>query len=227
MMGGQRSPIPKYIAYSAAFALCAAVISCRPTKDTADISGMILEARRLAESGDARAAEKKIKYILRKNGRNTDALFFLSRLQELKSDCSSRERTLNRITQIDGSYGPAFTELGKIYIKKGDYEKALEFLDRSYGIDPGAADVIFQYARVYRYRKDEKTARHYLEKGLNDVSGLDDDMRYNYLVLLAEVCADMKEYGRAETFLDEALRMYPERKWASEARKKLEEGAGR
>ena len=117
------------------------------------------------------------------------------------------------------NYGAAFNNLGSVYIKQGNYEKALEYygnalelLERVLGSDhPDTATTYNNMAGVYQAQGDYEKALEYYDKAL-DVIGrvLGSDHPYTAATYnnMAEVYCAQGEYEKSLDLYKKALIVY-------------------
>lgn len=99
-------------------------------------SGKIGQMKGILNSiGIVSEIKREIETVLKINPKNTDALLARASLYYelptfLGGDLNKSIKDLNRAIEIDSNYTALYVDMGKIYIKKKDYKKAEEYLNK-------------------------------------------------------------------------------------------------
>jgi tetratricopeptide (TPR) repeat protein len=117
-------------------------------------------------------------------------------------------RMLEKELEKDPNSIQALVLAGESHTEKGEYAKAVEYLEKARSISPGNMIIYRTFALIYAKQKDYDRAVKYLEMSLKP-DGTDDASRAYTYGQLADIYFEKKDYVEAEKNVEMALRLLP------------------
>lgn len=110
--------------------------------------GDLAKAVALFRSGDAAAAARACKAMLRRDGRNAPALYLLALAAMQQGDCAAAERVFEKATALDPGTAEIWASRGNNLIALRRFDHALAAFDRALAIDPRFFEVSYNRAKL-------------------------------------------------------------------------------
>ena len=122
-----------------------------------DAATRMLQAHKLAESGDSEAAQAVYQEIVRLNPRHANALLALGVLQIAAEKLDGAESTFRQLAQHYPTSFVAYANLGNIHKLRGNIVAALTAFRQAHELNPGSAEVLCNYALTLNLRTTWRT----------------------------------------------------------------------
>jgi tetratricopeptide (TPR) repeat protein len=163
------------------------------------LSKEIENALRLIKSGNYSEAENILLKLYEEKPSNLNVLLLLGHLYLEKNDILKAKNFYENALMIDGNNTDALKGLKAVYVKLGDYEKALEIIKKlqQKGIKDGDYDKIYVLYLSNKAQKYLKDGNINLAKELaNEILSIDKNNPVAYLILAEyyKQTGDKKEY---------------------------------
>jgi protein O-GlcNAc transferase len=110
--------------------------------------GDMAKAVALFRAGDAAAAARACKAILRRDGRNAAVLYLLALAAMAQGDLAAAERVFEKATALDPDGAEIWANRGNNLIAMRLFDRALAAFDRALAIDPQFAEVLYNRAKL-------------------------------------------------------------------------------
>jgi len=111
-----------------------------------------------------------------------------------------------------------YNNLGDVYIKENNFDKAIESFKKSFELFPQYADAMHNLAIVYMYQKDTENAKKYMQMAIDTKPTLVPAWEKMGLIYLQE-----KQYDVAQVYFMEALKLDPNTQLAKQGIKTIQE----
>jgi protein O-GlcNAc transferase len=111
-------------------------------------SSDMAKAVALFQNGDAAAAARACKAILRRDGRNAAAFYLLALTAVQQGDCAAAERVFEKATVLDPGTAEIWASRGNNLIAMRLFDRALAAFDRALAIDPKFFEVLYNRAKL-------------------------------------------------------------------------------
>jgi tetratricopeptide (TPR) repeat protein len=133
---------------------------------------------------------------------NDDAVYLAGLIHEDQGNSEQAMKLWERSIELDATRADANESLGQALLLRDDYAGAEKYLRRALALDSNSPNARFRLATALSQQSRLEEARSGLEQG----PGLSAEAHR----LLAEICHQLKQYERAKTNYEAAIKLKPE-----------------
>ncbi|KNZ71003.1 hypothetical protein Tfer_0073 [Thermincola ferriacetica] len=123
----------------------------------------------LYTQGKNGAAEKLFAELARKNPGDNAILVNYASFKKDTGDRKKAAELFEKVLKKSPYFVPANVQYAVLLREQGKYEEALTKIDNALRIEPAAADILLEKAKIYIAMKDGQKAKEYLQRALKFV----------------------------------------------------------
>lgn len=138
-------------------------------KNPKDTQAALAYAIALYNKGENSAADRLFKELAKKNPGNNAVLVNYAIFKKDTGDRKKAAELFEKVLKKSPYFVPANVQYAVLLREQGKYEEALTKIDNALRIEPAAADILLEKAKIYIGMKDNQKARECLQKALKFV----------------------------------------------------------
>lgn len=131
----------------------------------------------LYTQGEEEAASKRFKELETRFPKDTAVLINYAVFKKEAGDIKEAKRLLEKVLKQSPYFVMANVNYGMILREEGKNDEALAAFDKALKIEPGAADILVEKAKVYVAMKDTQKAKENLQRAISLVPDYEDAVK--------------------------------------------------